>query len=173
MIRKRLSATVILLFSAVILGKTQPANAALTADFDKVLGNWYGQLTYLDYTSGKAVQMAANAEVQRLKKPNQFVLFNRFSDEPRANSGDTLRITNDGKTINDETVVSRTKLSSGLVSVVTTSKGIDGNDNRAASFRHTYILDDSVFVRKKEVQFVGEAQWITRYEFTYGRQPAK
>lgn len=139
-------------------------------DLQKACGHWTGSLTYIDYSSGKPYTMPADLEVKRIGKTNRFAFANLYPDEPNANDTDTLTLAADGKSLNGETVKSRRKLSNGDIEVVTEEAGRDGNDNKPATFRHTYLFGKTKFSRKKEVQFQGETTWIKRHEYRYERK---
>ncbi|TAF34610.1 MAG: hypothetical protein EAZ67_02970 [Cytophagales bacterium] len=141
-------------------------------DFYKLSGYWQGSLTYLDYSSGKPYTMPADIEIKRMGKSNKFILSNIYPNEKSANSIDTLSISTDGKYIDNEMIQSRRKLHSGDIEIITEAQGKDGNDNKPATFRHTYILGKTIFKKKKEVQFEGEKEWIKRHEYSYTRKLA-
>jgi hypothetical protein len=161
--------TYIIFFAILIAtGATaQTTYKTLVKDFQNISGNWTGSLTYLDYTSGESYSMPADVEIKRIKKKNLFTFSDIYPDEPHANSVDTLILSMDGKYINDELIVSRKKLANGDVIIVTTRTGTDGNDNKPASFRFTYTLGKASFIKRKDVQFEGESEYINRHEYAY------
>ncbi len=134
----------------------QTSYKTLVKDFQKISGSWTGSLTYLDYSSGESYSMPADVEITRIDKTNLFAFSDIYPDEPHANSIDTLVLSADGKHINDELIVLRKKLPNGEISIVTTRTGTDGNDNKPATFRHTYTLSKTQFVKRKDVLFEGE-----------------
>lgn len=142
-------------------------------DFEKLTGSWQGSLTYLDYTSGKPYTMPADIEIKRIDKTNKFIFSNIYPNETNANSTDTVSVSSDGKYIDKETVKSRRKLPNGEIEIITEELGNDGNDNRAAMFRHTYTLGATTFRTRKDVQFIGETEWIKRHEYSYKRNSVK
>lgn len=135
------------------------------ADLQPILGCWEGTLTYLDYRSGKPFTMPANLVISEGSK-GTYLLHNMYPNEPKANATDTLRLDN-GTVINGEKIVSTYRNEQNDLVVVTEGKGIDGNDNQEATFRHTYIIGKSRFLHKKEVHFLGGHEWIRRNEFSY------
>ena len=151
-------------FSFVTEKKSESLNVK---DFKVLMGNWKGQLTYLDYSSGKPFTMAANCEVKILKKENKIIIKSIYPDEMEANSVDTLQISNDGMYLNDEKLVSKRKNSTGELIIITENKGIDGNDNKSATFHHTYSISKNNFSIRKDVQFTGTTEWIKRHEYNY------
>jgi hypothetical protein len=143
-----------------------------TSDIQLIVGSWQGSLSYLDYTSNKLTHIQAHIDVQQLGRSNTFVLKNTFPKEPNVAWSDTLKISKDGKMLNNEIVKSRNALQNGDVEWVTTSSGKDGNDQKPANFRFTYILGKNKFIKRKEVQFEGEKSWLQRHEYNY-QQRAK
>lgn len=139
-------------------------------DFESLTGSWQGSLTYLDYTSGKPYTMPADVAIKRLGKTTQFSFSNTYPKEQGANSVDTIIISNDGLYIDKELMKSRKVTGNGDVEIVTTEKGKEGNDNKPATFRYTYIIGKTRYRKTKEVQFEGETGWIKRHEYSYVRK---
>ncbi len=142
-------------------------------DFKKLSGTWQGSLTYLDYSSGKPYTMPADVEISRVPKTNKFIFSNIYPNETSANSMDTISISTDGKYIEKEEVKSRQKLPNGDIEIITEELGKDGNDNKSATFKHTYTLGKTLYKKRKDVQFAGESKWINRHEYTYKRKSNK
>jgi len=161
----------IIAISIATLVNAQTNNITLLKDFQKILGSWKGSLTYLDYSSGKPYTMPADVVVNRIDMTNKFAFSNIYPNEASANSTDTLTISTDGKYINKEMIKSRKKLPNGDIEIVTEETGTDGNDNKPAKFRHTYTLGNTIYKKRKDVQFVGENVWINRHEYTYTKIP--
>ena len=161
-----IAAMLIGIFSGNIPAQSN-TKVALT-DFKSIAGNWYGSLTYLDYSSGKPYSMPANVLVTLLEKENKVVFVSTYPDEPKANSTDTTIITGDGTMIDKETVKSVTRQNDGTV-IITEHSGTDGNDDKPAIIRHTYSLNNKIFSIKKEVKFAGATDWIKRNEYNYSR----
>jgi len=138
-------------------------------DLKPLIGNWHGSLTYLDYSSGKPYTMPANIQIKLSNDAKDLIIANIYPNEPKANSVDTLKISDNGTMINRETVVSISKLKNGSKQIVTEISGKDGNDNKAAIIRHTYAFDKNSFSNRKDVQFAGEKTWIKRHEYLYFR----
>ena len=138
-------------------------------DFKNLIGCWSGSLTYLDYSTNKPFSMPANINVKDFKKTNLIVCSLIYPKEPSANALDTIFISKDGRRLNNEPLKNKRKLDKDNLEIVTEINGIDGNDNKAAVIRHTYILGSSIYSIKKEVQFVGQTQWILRNEYKFIR----
>jgi hypothetical protein len=140
-----------------------------TADFKPVFGNWEGSLTYLDYSSGKPFSMPANIAISRLGS-KQLIFANAYPEETGANAVDTSTIAKNGTLLDEEKLISKRKLEDGNLEIITEYTGPDGNDNLLARIRHTYIIGKTLFVRRKDVMFVGDAEWIMRHEFRYNKR---
>jgi hypothetical protein len=164
-----------LAFCIIILGpailNAQTNFKTLLKDFQKTSGSWKGSLTYLDYSSGKPYTMPADMEIKRIKKTNKFALSNIYPNETNANSTDTVTISTDGKYINKGLVKSRRRLPGGDIEIITEEMGKDGNDNKPATFRHTYIFGKTLFKKRKDIQYIGGTDWINRHEYTYTKNP--
>ncbi len=167
---KKLSLTYSLTVLIAVISNAQTNFKTLVKDFQKITGSWKGSLTYLDYSSGKSYSMPADIDIKRIKNTNAFVLSNFYPNEKNANSFDTITISADGKYIDKELVKSKRKLITGDIEIITEEIGKDGNDNRPATLRHTYILGKKTFKKRKDVQFVGETEWINRHEYAYTKK---
>ena len=147
--------------------QSQTTKTINTTDFRQSLGAWTGSLTYLDYSSGKPFTMPAN--VTLMTGTDAIILSFVYPKEPKANGNDTLRIAKNGTEFGSASVTSRKVLADGSVEVITEKNGVDGNENRKAILRHTYILGKDKFSNRKDVKFVGEEKWILRNEYVFGR----
>jgi hypothetical protein len=114
--------------------------------------------------------MPADIDVRRIKNTGKFIFSHSYPNEASANSIDTIIISKDGKYIDKELVTSRRKLPNGDIEIITEESGTDGNDNKPATFRHTYTLGSDTFRIRKDVQFAGETSWINRHEYSYNRK---
>ncbi|MBC7936805.1 MAG: hypothetical protein H7Y86_15770 [Rhizobacter sp.] len=141
----------------------------ISDDFKTLTGCWEGNLNYLDYSTNKPYSMPANLVITPIPSTFSFSVSNIYPDEPKANSIDTFLISNEKKQVNKEVVQSRTKLKDGSLQIITEAEGRDGNDNKKAIFRHTFILGENSYLNKKEVRFAGTSKWITRHEYKYVR----
>jgi len=159
------------IFSASFSAQAKSNN--LLNDLQKVSGSWKGSLTYLDYSSGKPYSMPAEVKIKRIDKTNNFIFSNIYPNETSANSTDTLVVSTDGKYIDRELVKSRLKLPNGDIEIVTETIGKDGNDNKPATIKHTYIFGDKILKKRKDVQFTGDDKWINRHEYSYTRITTK
>ncbi len=157
-------------FAIVNFCNGQTAAKISSTDFKPLIGFWKGSLTYLDYSTGKPYTMPADIEIKRKGKTQTYSFENKFPNEPKANSTDTISISKTGDRINAEIIRSRKKLVSGNLEIITEENGVDGNDNKKAIFRHTYLIGENLFSKKKEVKFDGTNEWIKRHEYTYQKK---
>lgn len=161
-------AMISLMLSAPLLCRAQTRQLT-TKDLSVMIGVWNGSLTYVDYTSGKRFSMPADLQVWYLPNSKKFVLSNKYPQEPHANSADTIEISEDGYSINKKRIVSIQNTGKNELTVVTEENGMDGNDNKAAIIRLTFMITDKSFKKTKEVKFDGEPAWILRSEYFYQR----
>lgn len=91
-----------------------------------------------------------------------------YPNEPQANSKDTTYIVN--KLFGKDKIVEFKKTADGGFSLATEIVGEDGNDNKKAVLRHTYILKSNTFSIIKEVKFEGTDMWIKRNEYLLNRK---
>jgi hypothetical protein len=169
--KTRLYITLCIILLITTICRAQISFKAIQNDIYKLSGTWEGSLTYLDYTSGKLYTMKADIEIKRIGKTNKFVFSNIYPNETSANSIDTISISIDGKYIDKELIKSRHKLPNGDIEIVTEEFGKDGNDNRPATFRHTYTLGSTTYKIRKDIQFTGRTDWINRHEYAYKKKP--
>lgn len=132
-----------------------------------IIGSWTGTLTYLDYTSGKPFSMPADLTIAPAQDRNQFQCSNAFPQEAEANWTDTLVLSPDRKILDGEAIQSKRRNPDGNLEIITEGDGLDGNDQKPARFRHTYIIGKEVFLKRKEVRFAGDDKWIMRHEYKY------
>lgn len=138
-------------------------------DFKPSFGLLKGSLTYLDYTSGRSFSMPANVTIRKeVADKRRLILELEYPNEPRANGNDTVVISDDGSQIDGAAVITKERSKEGL-RVVTEKKGVDGNNNKAATIRHIYLIGKTSFTSRKEVKFDGEDKFILRNEYKMTR----
>ncbi len=138
-------------------------------DLQRMSGaQWKGTLSYLDYQTSRKTTILSNMTVTRSAgDPRAWIFAYEYPEEPRANSRDTLTVSADGRSIGDETVVERRMLPDGTLRVVTRGTGKD--DDRDATFRHTYLIGESRASIRKEVMYAGTAEYFERNEYAWTR----
>jgi hypothetical protein len=86
-----------------------------------------------------------------------------YPKEPQANSTDTTFIR--GNFFGKDKIVAFKKDSGGGYTLVTEVDGTDGNDNKKAVLRLSYLVTSTTFSIIKEVKFEGTVLWIKRNEY--------
>ena len=61
-------------------------------DLSSSLGRWEGNLTYLDYSSGKPFTMLADIKISLTADSRGYIMAYEYPKEPHANSKDTTAI---------------------------------------------------------------------------------
>jgi hypothetical protein len=167
--KKQFALVLFCLIQFCIPGKAQDSSTIRIQDLTSLLGCWQGSITYLDYRSGKAFSMPAQLKIINEPGSELFFFFNIYPDEPKANSKDSFLLSTDGKKLNEETVHSVKRSSGNHTEFITEILAKDGNDNKPALLRYTYLISQTHFTRRKDVKFVGTTSWIRRNEFKYTR----
>jgi hypothetical protein len=136
-------------------------------DLSNSLGSWEGKLTYLDYSSGKPFTMLANIKISLTENKSGYIMGYEYPKEPQANSKDTTYVID--KFFGKDKIVDFKKESNGEFRLVTEIIGEDGNDNKKAILRHTYLLRSTTYSIIKEVKFEGSDSWTKRNEYLLTR----
>lgn len=168
MMSKKLSLLFLLIFYVGIV--TSHAQAFTSKDIQQLLGEWKGSLTYLDYTSKKEHALPADLKVRQLPNSRQLVFTNTYPNEPKANNADTISFTKNGRMIGQEVVKSKTLLANSHTKIVTEYDDVDGNENKPALIRHTYVFGRLTFLIRKEVLFKGDTELVKRHEYSFTRK---
>ena len=114
--------------------------------------------------------MPAELVVKEFKNNSTFIpCMLLYPQEPKANTPDTIYITNGGRYLNDELIKRKQSYRNDSLEIVTEIQGIDGNDHKPALIRHTYNIGRKSYSLKKEVLFTGQAQWILRNKYQFSR----
>jgi hypothetical protein len=137
-------------------------------DLSASVGIWKGKLTYLDYSSGKPYSMSAKIKISITEDKNAYIMGYEYPDEQHANSVDTIYV--NAKLFGKDKIVEFKKTSEGGFNLVTEIEGEDGNDNKKAILKHTYILKVNTFSVVKDVKFDGTYKWIKRNEYLLNRE---
>jgi pSer/pThr/pTyr-binding forkhead associated (FHA) protein len=114
--------------------------------------------------------MPADIVVRDFGNSNSIIVSFLYPKEPKANGNDTLRISANGRTLNGEPVKSKQWIHKDSLEIITEIDGRDGNDNKPAIIRHTYLLSAKTFLQRKEVMFAGDTKWILRNEYKFMRK---
>ena len=153
-------------FFGLVLPETPKVNAM---DLQRLTGSqWTGTLTYLDYPSGKQVSIPANLTVTQAAEDSlSWIFAYQYPDEPKANSKDTVTISQDGKTIDGEAVIERTSLAGDTLRLVAEKSGTD--NDKQATFRFTYLLGSNSFSVRKGVRYAGTSEFFQRNQSSWKR----
>jgi hypothetical protein len=144
------------------------AQSLQVKDLSSSVGSWEGKLTYLDYSSGKPYTMLANIKISLTADNMGYVMSYEYPKEPHANSKDTTFIV--GNYFGKDKIVKFKKHSDAEYKMTTEVDGNDGNENKKAVLRHTYLLKSNTFSVTKEVKFEGSDKWIKRNEYLFNRK---
>ena len=136
-------------------------------DFKSVKGAWTGSLTYIDYSTNKPYTMPANLNIGQGKNENQWGLSYIYPNEPKANSRGKIKISDQGRKLNNHKVISKQQLSDFKVQITTEHLGKD--NNKKALIRNIYILSERVLIIRKEVKFEDTETWFKRNEYNFKR----
>lgn len=143
------------------------AQSLQVKDLKNSIGNWKGNLTYLDYSTGKPFTMSANIKISLTENKRGYIMSYEYPKEPHANETDTIYIV--GGSFGKDRVIGLQKDRNGDYVLITETKGEDGNDRKKAILRHTYTLRSKTYSIVKEVKFEGTDLWIKRNEYLFNR----
>ena len=137
------------------------------SDLSVVAGtDWTGSLTYLNYQPPfEDVTIPANLEVEATDTGLKLAYI--YPDEPHANSTVTLKVSEDGKVMMGEPIVSNMLLDSGIRQVKT-AYACEGM-GKAASCEMTYSFGASELNVTKMVTYEGEADAFRRNAYSFTR----
>lgn len=138
------------------------------SDLAASVGNWEGNLTYLDYSSGNPYTMQANIKISFTADKKGYIMGYEYPKEPHANSKDTTFA--NGNFFGKEKIVEFKKDNDGGYRLVTEIDGQDGNEHKKAVLKHIYVLQLNSYSIKKEVKFDGTDKWIKRHEYVFVRK---
>ena len=144
--------------------------AKITAkDLKPLEGNqWVGSLTYLDYQSKKPTLIKSNVRITRNAADKlKWTFAMQYPLEPKANRSEDVVLSSDGLIFDGESVIERMKLPGGILKIVTTISSKD--DDRDATFRHTYLISKKSFSIRKDVKFAGETEFFERNTYRWTR----
>jgi hypothetical protein len=151
----------------LLLCSSLNAQSVQVKDLSNSVGSWEGKLTYLDYASGKPFTILANINIGLTADTKGYVIGYEYPKEPHANSKDTTFIV--GNYFGKDKIVEFKKDLDGGYKMITEVGGNDGNDDKKAILRHTYILKSNTYSIIKDVKFGGTDKWIKRNEYLLNR----
>ena len=158
----------ILFFIIPLIGFINDEPVITTDDLNILTGKkWTGKLTYLDYSSKKEISIPADVIIVSTVDQDAFIFINEYPDEPKANSTDTIRIDENGKKFDNETVTEKISDGEGSLKIVTEGNGTD--DERPALIRHTYYISRTKYTIQKDVNFGDGNNFIKRHIYEFER----
>ena len=134
-------------------------------DLQRLLGDWTGSLTYMDYSSNKPYTMPANLSITARNPKNHLSLFYIYPNEADANGKGKIKVSRSGMKINKKEVISKKVLMDGQVEITTEYKGKD--NRKKALIRNVYVIGDNQFVMRKEIMFDDTEYWQVRNEYSF------
>jgi len=137
-------------------------------EINKLEGEWSGNLTYIDYNSGKPYSMPCSVSIESKRTHKKLMLRFSYPNEPKANNKEIIKISKDGSLIDNNKIVSKTMLDD-IVTITTESFGKDGNQGRNARIKTMYSIGENTLVIRKEVNFEDSEGWIMRNEYKFER----
>ncbi|MBI1190877.1 MAG: hypothetical protein GC200_09390 [Tepidisphaera sp.] len=144
--------------------------AVLPADIDRLTGPaWHGTLTYLDYTSNKPTTIRSGLLVTRLPDADSpaWTFGLSYDEEPKADQGSKVRLTDNGFNFDDAAVTERTIEPDGTVQITTEE---DADDNhRPARLRHVLRIGEHECTWQKLVRPGGSAEFFERNIYRWTR----
>ncbi len=165
--------TLSIAFSGFAFSQNKAINSPKTINANELamlIGNWEGSLMYLDYTSNKPNTIPSNLVIEAGKNENQLKVANFYPGEPKANNNYKITISKDGTQINKQDIKTKTNEPNGSIKVIVEYNGKDGNDNKKALFRISYLLSEKKYTVEKEVLFEGTEEWILRNRYSYEKK---
>ena len=137
------------------------------SDFEPIIGTgWTGSLNYLDYSSGKIVEIPVELDVS--VSGSQAIVYEiQYPGESQHNSKEKLVISDGGHSINGQSIVELVMNDEGISRIVTASRGRD--ENRNVDIQMTYSFTGELFEIQKKVRVDGEADWFVRNRYVLSR----
>jgi hypothetical protein len=158
----------ILFFSIPLIGFLLDEPVITTDELNILTGKkWTGKLTYLDYSSKELVSIPAEVTVLNTQDPDAFIFIKEYPDEPKANSTDTVRIEENGKKFDNETVTEKISDGESSLKIVTEAEGMD--DEKTALIRHTYFISNTKYTIQKDVNFGDGNNFLKRHIYEFER----
>ncbi|CAA9540944.1 MAG: hypothetical protein AVDCRST_MAG96-4296 [uncultured Segetibacter sp.] len=140
-------------------------------DLKNLNGCWQGTLNYSGTIIRKPYTTTAELVVKQIGNSNNFEFSHIYTKDPGENVVDTVRLSRDGRKLNDGTIKSKRNTSGGNVEIITEVLGFDHDNNKAAIIRQTYSIGKRFYIYKKQVQLAGQIDWLDRQEFKYISKP--
>ena len=125
--------------------------------------NWIGQLTYLDYSSGKQTTIPTNLKL--VIKKNKITMITEYGNEPEANSKSIIKLKKDSAYFGNEKIEAYTNNGKNDLIIKTTFKGKD--NRKLATIFKTYRFSPKALSITKSVLLENTTEKIIRNTYTY------
>lgn len=162
------TAVVVILTSCSVVAQKDPGSS--TGNFKNLIGCWQGTLNYSGTMIRKPYSTNAELVIKQIGSSDAFEFLHIYTANRNENVADTITVSKDGKKLNDGIIKSKRSTSEGNVEIMTEVAGFDPDNNTTAVIRQTYTIGKDVYTYKKQVQPVGQHDWLDRQEFKYARK---
>ena len=125
--------------------------------------SWEGHLMYVNYGDGKEVNLRTTMQIEI--QGDQLLMQTQFTDEPSANSVDTIKLKKGGTYLGNELIIKREDLADGTIEILTRFEGKDAN--QPATMFKTYRINESEITISKRVKFERSEKELIRNRYTY------
>ncbi|MGB5226883.1 MAG: hypothetical protein WBN55_01370 [Eudoraea sp.] len=156
--------TTYILILCIVIGWSSFGQPQVTiSDFEKLdNSNWIGSLMYINYTDGQEVTLRTTMQI--LLEGNKILMHTKYSDEPKANSKESIKIRKDGAYLGNEELIEK-NMEMGILKLVTKYQGKD--NNKTAMIYKTYTISENEFTIEKRVDYLDSEQKILRNRYRY------
>ncbi|MGB5388372.1 MAG: hypothetical protein WBN20_16440 [Eudoraea sp.] len=156
--------TTYILILCIVIGWSSFGQPQVTiSDFEKLdNSNWIGSLMYINYTDGQEVTLRTTMQI--LLEGNKILMHTQYSDEPKANSKESIKIRKDGAYLGNEELIEK-NMEMGILKLVTKYQGKD--NNKTAMIYKTYTISENEFTIEKRVDYLDSEQKILRNRYRY------
>ncbi|GAA4275830.1 hypothetical protein [Aquimarina mytili] len=156
---KAILVSIYLFFTTISIAQ----NTVQISDLELLKGNWSGELMYINYSDNREVTLRSTLQIE-IKK-DKLIGKIGYTDEPSANGKFVIKLKENGTFINNEEIITKSKLDNNSLKIVTKYDGKD-NDKPATIFI-TYVFDNTHFSMTKEVLFENTTERFVRNKYTY------
>lgn len=165
-LRSAIAFGLFLLSATALAGESHNQPLVTVVDFAPLSGDqWTGSLSYLDYGSNTEQRIPVKMQFDAATK-NDVRYQVQYPGETQYNESAMLKVTDEGRALNKETIMNRCLQSDGTLKLVTLSIGED--NDRSAEIRMTYSVSKTKLSIHKEVRWIDEPDflWRNSYELT-------
>lgn len=153
------------IISASFITATFAQNKVSITDFELLQDtSWSGNLMYLNYGDNQEVKLKTTMQIKL--KGNKIIMSTQFTDEPSANSTNSIKLKMKGTYLGNEKIMEK-KQEGGVMEVVTMFVGKD--NDKPATMHKTYRFSTKEFSVTKTVQFENSDKKFVRNKYSYER----